>query len=259
MSTPTSESRSRIAAVSGGSSGIGRAIVSAFAAQGWKVALGARGRERVDEAVRALGRPADEVFGGVLDVTDPDSIDAFFDAASSALGPIDLVVNCAAHAAPGPFWELPAEQIRSEIDAGLTGALLFSRRAVLDMVRRKTRGDVIFISSTSAKSPWPFLATYAASKAGIEQAARSISLELEGTGIRSTVVRVGNTVGTSWAGEWDEKAIGFSERWAALGLIRHEGFMDPTNVAHAIVAAASTPEGFQLDHVSVHPEAPKAD
>lgn len=259
MTDSSGASRERVAALSGGSSGIGRAIVAAFRAQGWKVAFGARRDERVRETLEALGGASSDLYGGRLDVTDAASIDAFFDQARSAIGPIDLVVNCAAHARPGAFYELPPEEIRSEIDTGLIGALLFSRRGVLDMLAAKSRGDVIFISSTTAGVPWPFHSPYAASKAGVEMAARSISLELEGTGIRSTVVRVGNTVGTEWAGDWDAESMKIGGRWAQLGLIRHQGFMQPENVAHAVVAAASTPPGFQLDHVSVHPEAPKSD
>ncbi len=257
MPESNAQTRSRVAALSGGSSGIGRAIVEAFRAEGWKVAFGARREERVAETVDALGGSSAELFGGKLDVTDAASIDAFYDAAAHAVGHIDLVVNCAAHARPGAFYELSPDEIRSEIDSGLTGALLFSRRAVIDMLARKSRGDVIFISSTTAGVPWPFHSPYAASKAGLEQAARSISLELEGTGIRSTVVRVGNTVGTGWAGDWDADSMAVGAKWQQLGLIRHHGFMQPENVAHAVVAAASTPPGFQLDHVSVHPEAPK--
>ncbi|MDG2303359.1 MAG: SDR family NAD(P)-dependent oxidoreductase [Candidatus Binatia bacterium] len=247
----------RTAVVSGGSSGIGRAIVEAFLAKGWKVAFGARREERVNETARSLGGASPKLFGGRLDVTDAASIDGFYDAARAALGPIDTVVNCAAHARPGAFYELSADEIRSEIDTGLIGALLFSRRGVIDMLERKARGHVIFISSTTAGVPWPFHSPYAASKAGLEQAARSISLELEGTGIRSTIVRVGNTVGTGWAGDWDAESMMIGARWQQLGLIRHDGFMQPENVAHAVVAAVSTPPGFQLDHVSVHPEAPK--
>jgi len=259
MSQSDAHSRAaRVAALSGGSSGIGRAIAGAFRARGWKVALGARREERVRATVADLGGASDELYGGRLDVTDAASIDAFYDAARAALGPIDLVVNCAAHARPGAFFELSPEEIRSEIDSGLVGALLFSRRGVRDMLERGMRGDLIFISSTTAVVPWPFHTPYAASKAGVEQAARSISLELEGTGIRSTIVQVGNTVGTGWAGDWDAESMSVGVRWQKLGLIRHDGFMQPENVAHAVAVAVSTPPGFQLDLVSVHPEAPKA-
>jgi len=53
--------------------------------------------------------------------------------------------------------------------------------------------------------------------------------------------------------------FGFSQRWQQLGLIRHFGFMQPANVAQAVVLAVSVPSGMQLDHVSVHPEAPLAE
>ncbi|MBM4267865.1 MAG: SDR family NAD(P)-dependent oxidoreductase [Deltaproteobacteria bacterium] len=249
----------RVAALSGGSSGIGKAIAAAFCARGWKVALGARRVERVRETVDSLREAGGAVFGDTLDVTDAGSIDAFYDAARETLGPIDLVVSCAAHARPGPFWELPPEEIRSEIDTGLIGALLFARRGVRDMIAARSRGDVVFISSTTAAVPWPFHSPYAASKAGLEQASRSIALELEGTGIRSLVVRVGNTVGTGWANDWQAQDLGVTRRWQQLGLIRHGGFMQPAQVAEAVIAVVTTPRGVQLEHVTVHPEAPMAE
>lgn len=249
----------RVAVLSGGSSGIGRAIASAFCARGWKVALGARREDRVREAVATLCDGGGAAFGAALDVTDASSIDAFYDAAREALGPIDLVVSCAAHARPGPFWELPPEEIRAEIDTGLIGALLFARRGVRDMIAARRRGDVVFISSTTAAVPWPFHSPYAASKAGLEQASRSIALELEGTGIRSLVVRVGNTVGTGWANDWQAQELGVTQRWQRLGLIRHAGFMQPAHVAEAVIVAVTAPTGVQLEHVTVHPEAPMSE
>jgi len=91
----------------------------------------------VNETLAALGGTSDGLFGARLDVTDPASIDAFYDGATAALGVVDVVVNCAAHARPGEVRELSAEEIRSEIDSGLTGALLFSRRGLIDMLAGK--------------------------------------------------------------------------------------------------------------------------
>jgi NAD(P)-dependent dehydrogenase (short-subunit alcohol dehydrogenase family) len=104
--------------------------------------------------------------------------------------------------------------------------------------------------------PWPFLATYAATKAGVEQGARTLALELEGTGIRATVVRVGNTTGTDWAGEWESADFALAREWQRFGIMRHAGFMQPAEVAEAVVRVLDTPRGVHLDLVSVHPEAP---
>lgn len=245
----------RVAAVSGGSSGIGRAVAEACLARGWRVAIGARGEERVRQAAAALGPGA---FGARLDVTDADSIEAFYDAVEAAVGPVDVVVNCAAHARPGPIAALPADEIRAEIESGLIGSLLFARAAIVRLRARGAPGDVAFVSSTSAAVPWPFHTAYAASKAGVEQAARSLALELEGTGIRAVIVRVGNTLGTSWAEHWREEELAQVGEWQRLGLLRHTGFLNPAQVARAVVWAVDLPRGVQLDHVTVHAEAPVA-
>lgn len=246
-----------MAAISGGSAGIGRAVAEALGALGWKVALGARGEERLASAAAAVRAAGGEAFTRRLDVTDADDVDAFFTAADAALGPVDAVVCCAAHALPGRLHERPAALIRAEIETGLIGALLFARRGIQGMVARGAPGDVLFVSSTTAAVPWPHLATYAATKAGVEQAARTIALELEGTGIRASVVRVGNTAGTDWARDWSagDLEIAWTD-WPRYGLLRHAGLMEPVQVARAIVASLQAPRGMHLDLVTVNPEAP---
>lgn len=246
----------RVVAVSGGSSGIGRASAAAFVAAGWKVALGGRRAERVAAAVAELTSDGAEAFGTTLDVCDDASIERFFDAAEAALGRVTAVVNCAAHARPGPLHQLSPEEIRAEIETGLVGSLLFARAGICRWIERAVSADVVFISSTSAETPWPLHTPYSASKAGVEQAARSLAIELEGTGIRSHVVRVGNTVGTGWIDDWSGPEKMAVVEWQRLGLLRHFGLLRPEQVARTIVWAVSAPRGAQIDHISVHPEAP---
>lgn len=250
-------SEPRIAAVSGGSSGIGRAIAEAFAARGWQVALGARGERRLREAAAAVEACGGEALPARLDVTDAVSIEAFYQEAEQGLGPVDVVVSCAAHARPGPLHELSPDEIRSEVESGLVGALLFAREGIRRMLARGASGDVVFLSSASAAVPWPLHAAYAGSKAGLEQAARSLALELEGTGVRATVVRVGNTLGTDWTADWQPAELAAVGEWQRLGLLRHGGLLSPRQVAESVVWVVGVPRSVQLDHVSVHPEAPR--
>lgn len=251
-----SKQAARVAAVSGGATGIGRAVAEALAARGFAVAVGGRREARVQEAATALEAGGARALGLRLDVSDADAVEAFYAGVEKALGPVDLVVNCAGHARPGRLFEKPPEEIRAEIETGLIGTLLFSRRGIAAMLERELPGDAVFVSSTSAETPWPWLAPYAASKAGIEQAVRSVALECEGTGVRCLVVRVGNTLGTEWATEWGPEAAPALEAWQRLGLIRHAGLLRPEQVALALVQAVETPRGVHLEHVSVHPEAP---
>lgn len=250
------EARSRVVAVSGGSSGIGRAVAGAFAGAGVKVAIGARGEARVREAAASLSDRPGDALGLRLDVSDAGSIAAFYAEVEEALGPVDVVVNCAAHARPGALQEQPPEEIRSEVDSGLVGTLLFSREGIRRMHERGGAGDVVFVSSSSAELPWPLHVPYAGSKAGVEQAARSLALELEGSGVRATVVRVGNTVGTAFAADWQPAELQAVSEWQRLGLLRHGGLLDPEQVAETILWAVGLPRSVQLDLLSIHPEAP---
>jgi NAD(P)-dependent dehydrogenase (short-subunit alcohol dehydrogenase family) len=247
----------RTAVVSGASAGIGRAIAEAFGAEGWRVALGARRPDRLEAAAQAVKAAGGEAFAHRLDVTDADSVETFFEAAEAALGPVDLLVNNAAIGKPGPLHEMSPAQIRAEVETGLLGALFLSRCAIASMTRGGRRGDLVFISSTSAAVPWPRHVPYSASKGGLETAAHALSLELEGTGIRSLVLRVGNTAGTEFSASWGPAEFAtVSEPWTRLGLLRHAGLMTPELVARAVLVAVTAPRGLQLDRISLNPEAP---
>ena len=155
-----SHAPARIAAVSGGSSGIGRAVAEAFGALGWQVALGARGEARLGPAADAVTERGGRGLALSLDVGDPDQVASFFDQAEAALGPVDVVVNCAAHARPGALHELSPKQVRAEVESGLLGSLLFAREGIRRLRERSGEGDVVFVSSTSAVVPWPLLASW---------------------------------------------------------------------------------------------------
>jgi NAD(P)-dependent dehydrogenase (short-subunit alcohol dehydrogenase family) len=246
----------RIAAVTGASSGIGRAIGLALAARGWSVALGARRVARLEEVAALAGARGDAALAHPLDVRDPASIEAFFDAAETKLGAVTCLVSCAGTGRPGRIDEMTPEQIRAEVETDFFGPLLLARRAIAGMRSRALPGDLVFVSSTSAAVPWPFHVPYAASKAGVENAARALALELEGCAIRSLVVRVGNTMGTEWASRWGPEEAVHIGAWAKLGLIRHGGLLAPEQVAAAVASALDTPRGVQLGTIEVHPEAP---
>lgn len=242
--------------VTGASSGIGRAVARELAAAGFDLALAARRDTRLAELAGPLRDAGARVFHRPLDVTKPAEIEAFFDALEDEGPPADALVQCAASGHPGALHELRADQIQREIATDLVGPLLVARRALAGLLPSGRPGDLIFISSISAARPWPFYAPYAASKAGVEQAARCLGVELEGTGVRSIVVRVGNTAGTEWVEGWSEAELARIGRWAQLGLVGHAGLLTPEQVAAAVAAVLATPRGVLLSHVDVHPEAP---
>lgn len=251
-------SEPRTAMVTGASSGIGRAIATEMGRLGWRVAVGARRADRLAETAAAVGDAGGTVFSHVLDVTDDASIAAFFAAAEAELGPVGVLVNNAGMAAPGWLEQIPVEAIVREVQTNLLGPILASRLAVASMKHHGTDGDLVFVTSDATRHPRPRMAGYTATKAGLEGLAHALALELEGSGIRSTAVRVGPTIsefGFGWSADDLDDLMGY---WPRFGLQRHGGFLDPVAVARAVVTAVCAPPGVQFDTIEVQPEAPSA-
>jgi NADP-dependent 3-hydroxy acid dehydrogenase YdfG len=245
----------RVAIVTGASSGIGRAIAVGLGELGWPVALGARRRDELEKTARMVIEAGGEAFCRALDVTDARSVDSFVEATEGSLGPVDVLVNNAGIAIPGPFWELAPEQLEREVRTNLLGPMLCSRRVLASMIRR-AKGDVVFVSSDTARAPRPRLLGYSATKAGIEVVARTLAMELEGTGVRATTVRVGPTL-TDFASGWTpEQVAELMTYWPRFGIQRHFHTLAPADVARAVVYAVTSPPGVHIDVVEVQPEAP---
>jgi NADP-dependent 3-hydroxy acid dehydrogenase YdfG len=247
----------RVALVTGASSGIGRAVSVALGGLGWKVALGARRQDALEETARLVIEAGGEAFPGPLDVTDPHSVDAFATRAEDVLGGIDALVNNAGIAVPGPFWELDADALEREIRTNLLGPMLCTRRILLSMIARG-RGDVVFISSDTARAPRPQLLGYGATKAAVENMARALIMELEGTGVRVTTVRVGPTLTEFGEGWSPDQVAALMSSWPRFGIQRHQQTLSPDDVARAVVYAVTSPPGVHVDVVEVQPEAPRA-
>jgi NADP-dependent 3-hydroxy acid dehydrogenase YdfG len=257
----TDDPRPRVVAVSGAGTGIGQAVAVAFAAQGCAVAVGGRRVDRLTETTSRVEQGGGACLAHELDVTDAESVDGFFAAAEQRFGTVDVVVNNAATARYGPVDDFAPEEIAAEIATKLTGSLYMARRAIQGMRRDGIGGDIVFVTSLAAVTPWPFHLPYAAASAGVEHAARTLRLELEGTGIRVNVLRCGETIGTEFATREREKGrlAAANELWWRRGLLRHAGFMTPDMVADAIVAMVTLPSTHQYEITAVIPTAPVGD
>ena len=248
----------RPAVVTGASSGIGAATALTLAAAGHPVALGARRVDRCEELAARIRADGGEAVAHPLDVTDTGSVRAFAKAVTADLGDVEVVVSNAGTVAPGAIHEVDPERFAREVDLNLVGAQRLVRAFVPGMVERH-RGDIVFVSSDVAVRPRPFRSAYAAAKWGLEGLAHAMQMELEGTGVRASIVRPGPTwseMGTDWA---DDQAAHVLEQWVRFGLARHPHFLKPAAVAEAIAAVVSAPRGVHLNLVEVSPEAPVED
>lgn len=248
----------RPAVVTGASSGIGAATALALAAAGHPVALGARRTDKCEEVAAQVREAGGEAVVHALDLTDGESVEAFATGVAGALGDIEVVVSNAGAVAPGSIREVDPERFAREIDLNLTGAQRLVRAFVPAMVERQ-RGDFVFVSSDVAVRARPFMSSYAAGKWGLEGLAHALQMELEGTGVRASIVRPGPTwseMGTDW--DPDEAAFVLNQ-WVRFGLARHPHFMKPTAIADAITTVVNVPRGVHLNLVEVSPEAPLED
>jgi NAD(P)-dependent dehydrogenase (short-subunit alcohol dehydrogenase family) len=246
----------RRALVTGASSGIGRAIAVALGALGWRVALGARRVDALEETAALVRDAGGEPFVHPLDVVDGGSIDEFVGAATRALGPVDVLVNNAGTALPGAIEEMADEVHARIIATNLLGPILITKRVVADLLQRGVPGDIVFISSDATRHPRPHLLTYGASKAGLEAVAHTLALEVEGSGIRTTIVRVGPTL-TGFGEGWDpEQFESLIPRWQRFGIQRHWNTLQPSDVAAAVVAAVTMPPHAHLPEIEVQPICP---
>jgi NADP-dependent 3-hydroxy acid dehydrogenase YdfG len=245
----------RPAVITGASSGIGADTARVLARAGMPVALGARRLERCEEIAAEIRDAGGEAWAGALDVTDDGSVVAFAKGAAEALGDIEVVVANAGVTQPGRLLEVDAERITAELDVNLVGVQRLVRAFVPGMVQRQ-RGDFLVVSSDVAVRARPYMSGYAASKWGLEGLTNALQMELEGTGVRVSIVRPGPTW-SEMGGDWDpDAAADVLNGWIKFGMARHGHFLKPHAIAEAIGTVVTAPRGVHLSLVEVNPEAP---
>jgi NADP-dependent 3-hydroxy acid dehydrogenase YdfG len=195
-----------VALVSGGGSGIGRAIALALAARGRPVALLGRRREPVEAALRETGGRG---LALAVDVRDETAVAAAVARVEEEVGPIDVAVPAAGVARVAPFLELPAAAWRESLDTNLLGAAnLF--RACLPAMRARGRGHLLPILSVAARRGFPSWTAYCASKWGLAGLVAALREELAGSGVRISALVPGATDTGLWRevpGSWDRAAM----------------------------------------------------
>ncbi len=172
----------KVALVTGGAGGIGRAVARALAGAGARLVLAGRD----EAALRAVELPGAPPMVVSLDVRDEVAWDRAIAAVLRDLGRLDVLVHNAGVLEVGTLESRTAEGIRSIVDTNLTGALLGTRAALPAL--RQGRGAVIHVASLGGLVPMPFEAAYAATKAGIRHLSFSLRAELAGSGVTVSVV-----------------------------------------------------------------------
>ncbi len=175
----------RVAVVTGGLTGIGKAIALALAERGAIVAVG--GRRRLDAAITELEAASDRIFYYPLDVADLASVEAFVDAVARAHGAADILVNSAGISTHQHVCGHDVEAWLDVIDINLSGPFRMIRACLPQMIERRW-GRIINIGSTAARTATDDHAAYCASKSGLLGLNRAVALEGAPHGVSSVVI-----------------------------------------------------------------------
>jgi len=247
----------RPALVAGASSGIGAATAIDLAAHGFPVALGARRVEKCEEIVAQIKAEGGEAIAVHLDVTDPDSVKTCVERTVDELGEIEVLVAGAGDTYFGRLHEISTDSFESQVQIHLIGANRVASAVLPGMIERQ-RGDLIFVGSDVALRQRPHMGAYGAAKAALMAMVTNYQMELEGTGVRASIVHPGPTK-TSMGWSLPAESIGPAlEDWAKWGQARHDYFLRAADLARAITFVAETPRGGFIASMELQPEAPLA-
>ncbi|MGW0945413.1 SDR family oxidoreductase [Streptomyces sp. NPDC002623] len=178
---------SKVILVTGAGRGLGTDIAREALKAGHQVV--ATGR-RPAEVEKTLGGPQDNLLVTKLDITDPADAEAAAQAALDRFGRIDVLINNAGNFYAGYFEEIPAAQMRRQIETNLFGPMNVTR-AVLPILRKQRAGHIITLSSSAGITGQEFCVAYAASKFAVEGWMESLRYDVEPYGIHTTVVEPG--------------------------------------------------------------------
>jgi NAD(P)-dependent dehydrogenase (short-subunit alcohol dehydrogenase family) len=236
----------KIAVVTGGGTGIGRAVALALAAAGYEVVIAGRRHEPLASVVEHAGAMGPRIHPVPTDASVEDSVRRLFASVQEMFGRVDLLFNNAGtNAPPVGIEDLTYDHWRSVIETNLTGAFLCTREAVRLMKYQQPRGGrIINNGSISAHAPRPNSVAYTASKHGVTGLTRSTSLEGRKYDIACGQIDIGNAA--------TEMTEGIARgALQADGRIEPEPRIDPQDVARAVVYMASLPLDANVQFMTV--------
>lgn len=237
----------RACLVTGGTRGIGRAVVKMFLDCGARVVLCGRSEDVVQKAVQELdAENPGKVNGKVADVRVQEQVTELFRFAEDFLGGLDVLVNNAGVGVFRAISELSIEDWRLAVDTNLTGAFLCSREAIRIFGGRG--GSIVNISSLAGANAFAGGAAYNASKFGLNGFSEAMMQDLRGVGIRVSYVMPGSV-----ATEFGHPGVsGASGR--DLGL---DWRIWPEDVAQVVRTIVEMPERTLVSRVEIRPSKPK--
>jgi NAD(P)-dependent dehydrogenase (short-subunit alcohol dehydrogenase family) len=240
----------RVAVVTGGAQGIGRAVLERLAAEGAKVIVGDIDAALLESTVLALQKTGATIVGVVGDVTEPLSAHRLVNTAVERFDRVDILVNVVGGSRTAHIWEMPEDTWDGVIRLNLRSTFLCTRAAVPHMMKQRY-GKIVCISSGAREgTPWTAYyaggAAYSAAKAGVHGFIRDVALELAQFGINVNAVAPGpiDTERTGAGLKELDRTVEYSpSKMTPLGRL---GL--PVEVANAVLFLASDEASYITGH-----------
>jgi 3-oxoacyl-[acyl-carrier protein] reductase len=231
----------KVAAVTGGTRGIGRAIAERLLREGAAVAICGRTAGSVERAVADM-KPLGRVFGYPADITQVDQVNGFFRAIDGEFSGLDILVNNAGEGAFRKVAEMTPEQWHRNIDLNLNGAFYCSRAALARFAKRGG-GFIVNISSLAGKNAFSGGAAYNASKAGLNLFGESLMLDHRNDNVRVCSIMPGS-VDTEFGGDSVRRG---DTSW----------MMTTEDIAEAVALVLRMPSRTMISCIEMRPSKPR--
>lgn len=235
--------KGKVAVITGGATGMGRATALAFSEQGAKVSIFDIQEEEGLKTVQMIRNAGGEAIFVKADVTKADQIDQAFDDAVKAFGPYNVLFNHAGTIIVKPLDETSEEEYDFLMDVNVKSAFLVCRRAVKEM-GENGGGSIVITSSIAAELGYALESVYCMSKAAVLQLSRTISTEYRDRGIRCNAVCPG-FVETAHGLKEIAELDAAGQEWEDSGMAETQGrICYPEEVANVVVFLASDEASF---------------
>src|SRR5262245_4171210 len=205
----------KVVIVTGGSSGLGRALAEAFARSGADVVVAARSIERLESAAVELRGFGTRVAAIAVDVTRQEQVDSLIEQTVAQFGRLDVLVNNVGRSTRGALADTSAEEFAALMDINFYSAVRCTRAALPHLIRN--RGHLVNIGSLSGKSASRYVGAYSATKFALAAYTQQLRMELRGYGVHVMLVSSGPISREDAGRRYADKMDGLPERAAKPG------------------------------------------